>query len=54
MLKSPKKINDVARYVADHFSSNVEPMGYKAFLVGVDREACCLLKEALDRYLPAE
>ncbi len=21
-------------------------------IVGVDREACCLLKEALDRYLP--
>lgn len=29
-------------------------MGYKAFLVGVDREACCLYKEALDRYLPPE
>jgi type I restriction enzyme R subunit len=23
-----------------------------AFLVGVDREACCLLKEALNKYLP--
>jgi len=29
-------------------------MGYKAFLVGVDREACCLLKEALDKYLNPE
>ncbi len=54
MLKSPKKINDVAKYVAEHFKSNVEPMGYKAFLVGVDREACCLLKDALDKYLPPE
>jgi len=54
MLKSPKKINDVAKYVAEHFKNNVEPMGYKAFLVGVDREACCLLKEALDKYLPPE
>ena len=54
MLKSPKKINDVAKYVAAHFKSNVEPMGYKAFLVGVDREACCMLKEALDKYLPPE
>jgi type I restriction enzyme R subunit len=29
-------------------------MGYKAFVVGVDREACALSKDALDRYLPAE
>jgi len=29
-------------------------MGYKAFLVGVDREACCLYKEALDKHLPPE
>jgi len=54
MLKSPKKINDVAKYVAEHFKSNVEPMGYKAFMVGVDREACCMLKAALDKYLPPE
>ena len=30
------------------FAGNVEPLGYKAFLVGVDREACVLYKEALD------
>jgi type I restriction enzyme R subunit len=29
-------------------------MGYKAFLVGVDREACALYKKALDKYLPRE
>ncbi len=29
-------------------------MGCKAFLVAVDREACCFYKEALDRYLPPE
>jgi hypothetical protein len=33
---------------------NVEPMGYKAMLVAVDREACALYKEALDRYFPPE
>jgi type I restriction enzyme R subunit len=26
----------------------VEPLGYKAFLVAVDREACALYKQALD------
>src|SRR5690606_29093682 len=31
---------------------NVEPLGYKAFLVAVDREACAFYKEALDAILP--
>ncbi|MBI4649736.1 type I restriction endonuclease subunit R [Candidatus Desantisbacteria bacterium] len=32
----------------------MEPLSYKAFLVGVDREACALYKEALDKLLPPE
>jgi len=32
----------------------VQPLGYKAFLVAVDREACALYKKALDKYLPPE
>jgi type I restriction enzyme R subunit len=54
MLKNRDRVEKVARFVADHFARNVEPMGYKAFLVGVDREACCFYKEALDRHLPPE
>ena len=54
MLKNPERVEKVARFVADHFRETVEPMGYKAFLVGVDREACALYKEALDRHLPPE
>ncbi|RKY65873.1 MAG: type I restriction endonuclease subunit R, partial [Candidatus Latescibacterota bacterium] len=54
MLKNRERVQRVAQYVARHFTETVEPMGYKAFLVGVDREACCLLKEALDKYLPPE
>jgi type I restriction enzyme R subunit len=54
MLKNPDRIDRVAAYVAGHFRNNVEPSGYKALLVGVDREACCFYKEALDRYLPPE
>src|SRR3972149_93508 len=33
---------------------HLRPLGYKAFLVGVDREACALYKKALDKYLPIE
>ena len=40
--------------VADHFRQNIEPLGYKAFLVAVDREACAFYKEALDATLPPE
>ncbi len=54
MLKNSERVEKIARFVAEHFKSNVEPMGYKAFLVAVDREACVLYKEALDRYLPPE
>jgi type I restriction enzyme R subunit len=54
MLKNRDRVEKVAAFVADHFKLNVEPMGYKAFLVAVDREACCLYKEALDRHLPPE
>lgn len=54
MLKNPQRADKIARFVADHFQKFIQPMGYKAFLVAVDREACCLYKEALDRYLPPE
>jgi type I restriction enzyme R subunit len=54
MLKNRDRMQRVAQYVAKHFTETVEPMGYKAFLVGVDREACVLYKEELDRYLPPE
>jgi type I restriction enzyme, R subunit len=53
-LKSADRVDQVARFVAEHYRGNVEPLGYKAFLVGVDREACALYKQALDRYLPPE
>lgn len=54
MLKNQSRIDKVAEFAARHFKEAVEPMGYKAFLVAVDREACALYKEALDRYLPPD
>jgi type I restriction enzyme R subunit len=53
-MKSGARVGAIAKRVAEHFRENVEKSGYKAFLVAVDREACALYKEALDRYLPAE
>jgi type I restriction enzyme R subunit len=53
-LKAADRVGKVARFVAQHFRENVEPLGYKAFLVAVDREACALYKKALDKHLPPE
>ncbi len=53
-LKGNERIKQVAEYVAMHYKENVEPLGYKAFLVGVDREACAHYKHALDEHLPPE
>lgn len=54
MLKNYERVQRVAQYISKHFKETVEPLNYKAFIVGVDREACCLLKEALNQYLPDE
>ena len=53
-LKGKERIEKVAGFVAEHYRQNVEPLGYKAFLVAVDREACAFYKEALDKILPPE
>jgi len=53
-LKGKERIQQVAKFVAQHYLENVEPLGYKAFLVGVDREACALYKHAIDQFLPPE
>ncbi len=53
-LKGKERIQKVAEFVANHYHENVEPLGYKAFLVGVDREACAHYKHALDQFLPPE
>jgi type I restriction enzyme R subunit len=53
-LKGKDRVPKVAQFVADHFRQNVEPLGYKAFLVAVDREACAFYKEALDKILPPQ
>lgn len=53
-LGAEDRVDKVAKFVADHFKENVLPLGYKAFVVAVDRETCAKYKRALDRYLPPE
>jgi type I restriction enzyme, R subunit len=53
-LKADDRVANVAAFVAEHFKENVLPLGYKAFVVAVDREACAKYKQALDKLLPPE
>ena len=53
-LKSSQRVDRIAQHISTHFKENVQPLGYKAFVVAVDREACVLYKKALDKYLPAK
>jgi len=54
MLKNPERREKVIKYIVEHYKKYIEPMGYKAFIVAVDREACTMYKEELDKYLPKE
>ncbi|MEW6664108.1 MAG: HsdR family type I site-specific deoxyribonuclease [Thermodesulfobacteriota bacterium] len=54
MLKNRERVKKVAEFMAAHFRDYVEPMGYKAFVVGVDREACALYKAELDKHFPKD
>ncbi|MGI4791651.1 MAG: type I restriction endonuclease subunit R, partial [Janthinobacterium lividum] len=54
MMKSPDRVAKIAAFVARHFTETVAPLGFKAFLVAVDREACAFYKQALDQHLPPE
>lgn len=53
-LCADERIENVAAFVAQHFQENVMPLGYKAFVVAVNREACAKYKRALDKLLPPE
>ena len=53
-MKGDERVARIAKYVAGHYRENVEPLGYKAFLVAVDRSACVKYKKELDKHLPPE
>lgn len=53
-LTADDRIEKVAAFIVEHFKENVLPLGYKGFVVAVNREACAKYKKALDKLLPAE
>ena len=46
-----KRINDVCKYIVDHFHENVEPMNLKAQVVVFNRDCCVKYKKAIDALL---
>ena len=51
-LTADDRVEKVSAFIAEHFRGNVLPLGYKAFVVAVNREACAKYKRALDKLLP--
>lgn len=49
-----KRINDVARYIVNHFKAYVEPSGMKAQVVVYNRDCCVKYKKAIDALLGTE
>jgi type I restriction enzyme R subunit len=53
-LTADDRIENISAFIAEHFKENVLPLGYKAFVVAVNREACAKYKRELDKLLPPE
>lgn len=42
IIKKPERIAEIAKDIAKDFREKVEPNGFKAQVVGIDKEACVL------------
>ncbi|MBO7461343.1 MAG: HsdR family type I site-specific deoxyribonuclease, partial [Bacteroidales bacterium] len=51
---SDKRINDVCKYIVNHFRENVEPMGMKAQIMVFNRDCCVKYKKAIDALLDTD
>lgn len=54
LVKLPKRMEAVARDIADHYRLYVAPDGYKAQVVAYDRDAVATYKQLLDKIVPSE
>ncbi len=52
-LENPKRIELIAKDMAEHFKENVDGT-FKAMVVTASRKSCAYYKEALDKWLPKE
>ncbi len=54
LVKSPDRVAAVCADIAKHFRDKVKPHGFAAQVVTLDRAACVLYKQELDKLLPPE
>lgn len=54
LVKAPDRVRNVVEDVVTHFTSKVDPNGFKAQVVVFDREACVMYKAEFDRLMPRE
>jgi len=52
-LENPKRIELIAKDIAEHFKENIDGT-FKAMVVAASRKSCAYYKEALDKWLPKE
>ncbi len=53
LAKHPKRVDLIAYDIWTHFHEYIQPDGLKAQIVGIDREAVVLYKQALDKVITA-
>jgi type I restriction enzyme, R subunit len=53
LARHPDRIDIVIERMLKHFMEHPDPSGFKAQLVAIDRKACALYKDALDKKLAA-
>lgn len=51
LAKHPKRVELIAYDIWTHFREYIQPDGLKAQIVGIDREAVILYKQALDKVI---
>lgn len=54
LIKAPERIRQIAADIAEHYTTKVEPQGFKAQVVVYDKPTCVTYKAELDKHLPAE
>lgn len=54
LVKLPKRMEAITRDIVEHYKLYVEPNGFKAQIVAIDREAVATYKKYLDELVPSE
>lgn len=54
LIKAPERIRQIAADIAEHYTTKVEPQGFKAQVVVYDKPTCVAYKDELDKHLPSE